>query len=210
VQGIIVIGNGGRRILGKDRRTVNIMEHGHEPRPSRPQNPPARPAPGLDVIDLSILAELAADGRITNAALAARVGIAESTCIHRVRALRQAGIISGIHARLNLTALGFPLQAVIKVRLGSHNRDHVRSFHGTLTAIPGVLTAFHVAGEDDYLLHTAVESPEALRDLVLEHINVHPAVRHTETHLVFEVLPGRGVLPAVAGSTDRRRAARPM
>jgi DNA-binding Lrp family transcriptional regulator len=170
------------------------MEYGGAPRPSRPQNPRARPAPALDAIDLSILAELAADGRITNAALAARVAIAESTCIHRVRALREAGVISGIHARLDLAALGFPLQAVIRVRLGSHNRDHVRSFHATLSEIPGVLAAFHDAGDDDYLLHAAVESPEALRDLILEHITIHPAVRHTETHLVFEVLPGKGVL----------------
>ncbi|NJC72423.1 Lrp/AsnC family transcriptional regulator [Planosporangium thailandense] len=202
------------------------MEQGYEPRGSRPQNPrpplhrpaPQRPqsrrgsptdaAPALDATDLSILAELAADGRITNAALASRVGIAESTCIHRVRALRDAGVIAGIHARLDLAALGYPLQAVIKVRLGSHNREHVRSFHATLTEIPGVLTAFHVAGEDDYLLHAAVESPEALRDLILEHINVHPAVRHTETHLVFELLAGKGVLPAVTGGADRGRAGR--
>lgn len=169
-----------------------------------PRNPRSRAAPPLDGTDLSILAELAADGRITNAALAARVGVAESTCIQRVRTLREAGVISGFHAQLDLAALGRPLQAVIKVRLGSHNRNHVHSFHATLTEIPGVLTAFHVAGEDDYLLHVAVESPEALRDLVLEHINIHPAVRHTETQLVFEVLPGMGVLPTPTGRTGRR------
>lgn len=202
------------------------MEHGREPGGPRPQNPhPSIPAPvaqrpqprrgatagaapALDATDLSILAELAADGRITNAALASRVGIAESTCIHRVRALREAGVIAGIHARVDLAALGYPLQAVIKVRLGSHNRAHVRSFHATLREIPGVLTAFHVAGDDDYLLHAAVESPEALRDLILEHITSHPAVRHTETHLVFELLTGRGVLPAGTGAADRGRAAR--
>ncbi|MGC9665902.1 Lrp/AsnC family transcriptional regulator [Planosporangium sp. 12N6] len=165
----------------------------------RPRNPQPGSAPGLDATDLAILAALAADGRITNAALAARVGVAESTCIHRVRALREAGVIAGIHAQVDLAALGYPLQAVVKVRLGSHNREHVRSFHATLRDIPGVLTAFHVAGDDDYLLHAAVESPEALRDLILEHITVHPAVRHTETHLVFEVLAGRGVLPAPGG-----------
>jgi DNA-binding Lrp family transcriptional regulator len=180
------------------------MEQSRESRALRPNNPQApQIPPGPDATDLSILAELATNGRITNAALAGRVGIAESTCIHRVRALREAGIISGIHAHLDLAALGFPLQAVIKVRLGSHNRDHVRSFHATLTEIPGVLAAFHVAGDDDYLLHAAVESPEALRDLILEHITVHPAVRHTETHLVFELLPGKGVLPAARGATRR-------
>lgn len=149
----------------------------------------------LDPVDRKILAELAADGRITNASLSARVGVAESTCIHRVRALREAGVITGVHADLDLAKLGLPLQAVVKVRLGSHNRDHVASFRATVAAVPGALRILHVAGEDDYLVHVAVESAEALRDLVLEHINVHPAVRHTETQLVFEAIPVPGVVP---------------
>jgi|GEM_PF-285552 len=149
----------------------------------------------LDGTDLAILAELTADGRLPNSTLAKRVGVAESTCIHRVRALHDSGVISGVHAQLRPASLGLPMQAVIKVRLGSHNRAHVHRFHATLDGIPGVLTAFHLAGDDDYLLHVAVSSAEALRDLVFEHITIHPAVRHTETHLVFEVITGMGSLP---------------
>ncbi|MGW0433396.1 Lrp/AsnC family transcriptional regulator [Micromonospora sp. NPDC003197] len=174
------------------------------PQPTRAGNPQPAPTVGLDDTDLAILTELAADGRLTNTALASRVGIAESTCVHRVRALRDSGVIAGFHAQLSLPALGYPLQAVIRVRLGSHNREHVRSFHAILTDIPGVLTAFHIAGADDYLVHVAVDSPEALRDLVLEHITVHPAVRQAETHLVFEVLAGRGVLPPPGPRNSRR------
>jgi DNA-binding Lrp family transcriptional regulator len=157
------------------------------------QKNPRMPAGGLDDIDLAILAELAANARITNAALAARIGVAESTSIKRLRALRAAGIITGFTAQLNLAALGYPIQAVIKVRMSSHNRDHVLKFHTALTKIPGVLTTFHVTGEDDYLVHVAVTSPEELRDLVLDHINVHRGIGHTETQLVFAVLPGAGV-----------------
>jgi len=160
--------------------------------PVTPQNP-RMPAGGLDDIDLAILAELAADARITNAALAARTGVAESTSIKRLRALRASGVVMGFTAQLNLAALGFPIQAVIKVRMSSHNRDRVLQFHAALAKIPGVLTAFHVAGEDDYLVHVAVGSPEELRDLVLNHINVHRGIGHTQTQLVFSVLPGAGV-----------------
>ncbi len=46
-------------------------------------------------------------------------------------------------------------------------------------------------------MHVAVASAEDLRDLVLEHINVHPVVRHTETQLVFEVIPGKALLGSV-------------
>jgi DNA-binding Lrp family transcriptional regulator len=160
-----------------------------------PRNPPRRLA--LDRVDVQIVTELILNGRLTNAALAQRVGVAESTCIHRVRALREAGVIRGFHADVDLGALGLPLQAVVKVRLGSHNRDHVNSFHAILSDIPGALRVLHVAGEDDYLVHVAVASAEDLRDLVLEHINVHPVVRHTETQLVFEVIPGKALLGSV-------------
>lgn len=204
LQGSTVTNKNNSRSLGINAIPVQILEVQMASRPLRPRNPQVTPAPVLDGTDLAILAELATDGRITNTALAARVGIAESTCINRVRALREAGVIVGFHAQVNLAALGKPLQAVIKIRLGSHNRDQVRAFNTILTGIPGVLTVFHVAGEDDYLLHVAVESPEALRDLVLEHIQIYPVVRHTETHLVFEVLPGRGVLPTPARRGTRR------
>ena len=156
--------------------------------------PPSVDPAALDALDRRLLTELAEDGRITNAALAKRLGIAESTCLLRVRALRERGVITGVHADIDLAALGYPIQAVIKVRLGSHNRDHVASFHQTLARVPGALRIFHVGGEDDYLIHVAVSSTTQLRDLVLEHLNVHPVVRHTETQLVFEEIPGVGVL----------------
>ena len=63
-----------------------------------------------------------------------------------------------------------------------------------LVAIPRVLQVFHVAGVDDFLVHVAVEDAAALRDIVLEHITVHPIVRATETQLVFELRDGSGML----------------
>ncbi|WP_197717305.1 Lrp/AsnC family transcriptional regulator [Glycomyces terrestris] len=150
----------------------------------------------LDGTDVAILAALAEDGRMTNAALAARAGVAESTCAYRLRALRDSGVLTGIRAHLSPEALGRPLHAIIKVRLGSHSRELVHTLYDRLTGLPGVLTVFHVGGDDDFLLHVAVAGPEALRDLILEHVTVHPMVRQTETQLVFEVREGRGVLPA--------------
>ncbi|WP_168915857.1 Lrp/AsnC family transcriptional regulator [Microcella flavibacter] len=154
----------------------------------------ARPTP-LDAVDMVLLAELESNARLTNAALAARAGIAESTCTQRLRALRAGGAIRRFRADVDPAALGLTMQAVIKVRLASHSRDQVHAFRELLPSIPNVLTIFHLAGADDYLLHVAVDSAVALRDLVLEHITVHPGVRHTETQLVFEVIDGAGLLP---------------
>jgi len=152
---------------------------------------------GLDEIDRRILRALAADGRLTNKAIAARLGIAESTCAYRMRGLRDAGVITGTKVQLALEALGCPIQAVVKIRLGSHDREHVNRLYEDLTQVPGVLQALHVAGEDDFHLHVAVESAQALRDLILEHVTVHRVVRQTQTQLVFEARDGVGILPAI-------------
>ena len=158
-----------------------------------PKTQPAARA-GLDETDLAILRALVRDAHLTNKALSARLGLAESTCAYRIRALRDRGVIRGTRVQLGLDILGFPIQAVIKVRLGSHDREHVNRLYASLTRVPGVLQALHVAGEDDFHLHVAVESPEALRDLVLEHITVHRVVRQAQTQLVFEARDGAGAL----------------
>ncbi|MGY6496822.1 MAG: Lrp/AsnC family transcriptional regulator [Microcella sp.] len=156
------------------------------------------PRSPLDAVDRALLAALDHNARLTNAALAQAAGIAESTCTQRMRALRERGIIRGFRADIDPAAVGRPMQAVIKVRLGSHDRDGVLAFHARLRRIPGVIRIFHVAGADDYLLHVAVSDAGALRDLVLEHITQHPGVVHTETQLVFDVMDGPGVVGAHA------------
>src|SRR4051812_49322256 len=90
------------------------------------------PNPQLDDTDLAILRELAADSSVSNKSLAGRLGLAESTCAYRVRALREGGVIAGDNVRLDLAALGYPIQAVIKVRLGSHGAEHVNALYDDL------------------------------------------------------------------------------
>ncbi|CAH0142451.1 DNA-binding transcriptional activator DecR [Microbacterium sp. Bi121] len=148
----------------------------------------------LDEIDLEILAALSTRADLTNKALAQRLGLAESTCAHRVRSLRDRGIIRDTRVRLDAAALGYPLEAIIKVRLANHTGEKVNALFDALVATPRVLQVFHVAGVDDFLVHVAVQDATALRDIVLEHITVHPVVRGTETQLVFELRDGRGVI----------------
>lgn len=144
----------------------------------------------LDRVDRTLVAALVADGRTPNVALAEQAGIAPSTCVSRVQSLRERGVLRGIHADVDLAAVGRPLQAMIAVRLRAHVREQVELFRRTAPQIPGVVSVFHVSGADDYLLHVAVADSDALRDFVLEHLTGHPAVGHTETSLIFEQLRG--------------------
>ena len=61
----------------------------------------------LDEIDFKILAEIQADGRITNVELAKRVGISPPPCLRRVRALEEEGYIHGYRGLLDARKLGF-------------------------------------------------------------------------------------------------------
>ncbi|MBQ3357955.1 MAG: Lrp/AsnC family transcriptional regulator [Microbacterium sp.] len=156
---------------------------------------PKPPGSPLDETDLALLAVLTREADITNKALAHRLNLAESTCAHRVRALRERGIIRDTRIRLDEASVGYPLQAIIKVRLANHTGPTVTALFDALASVPRVLQVFHVAGVDDFLVHVAVEDATALRDIVLEHITVHPVVRGTETQLVFELRDGAGLLP---------------
>ena len=98
----------------------------------------------LDGTDRAILAALMEDGRMTNAALAARIGVAESTCAYRVRALRESGVIASINARVDLPSVGRPIQAVIQVQLSSHSRVHINELLDRLVTLPGALRVVHL------------------------------------------------------------------
>lgn len=117
----------------------------------------------LDEVDHQILDALVEDARLPNNALAARVGIAPSTCSLRVRRLVSAGVIRGFHADLAPDALGLPIQAMIAVRMQPAARAAIGSVAPRLAALPGVLNVYFLAGADDFLIQVAAASPDDLR-----------------------------------------------
>jgi DNA-binding Lrp family transcriptional regulator len=158
-------------------------------RDARPTAPKDVLAP-LDDIDRRILRALAADARLPNNALAAQAGIAPSTCLGRVRALRERGAIRGYHADVDPAVLGRPLQAMIAVRLQSHARGHIADFTAKIAELPEVLNVFFLGGADDFLVHIAATSTENLRDFVVVNLSGNPDVALTETNLIFEHVRG--------------------
>jgi DNA-binding Lrp family transcriptional regulator len=156
-------------------------------RPLRPKD--VRP---LDEVDRAILAVLAADARISNKDLADRVGVAQSTCLGRVRALRADGVIRGFHADIDPRALGHGLQAMIAVRLQPSARSALNDSITSLSRRPEVLEVYFVAGANDFLVHVATASTDELRRFVGDVLNRDPAIAGTETNLIFEHVRARG------------------
>lgn len=146
----------------------------------------------LDRVDRALLAALSKNARISGATLAADIGVAESTISLRLRRLQGLGVIRSFGVDVDLLSLGVSLQALIAVRLVKHDRAEIDAFRAAVPTLPGVLSVFHMAGADDYLLHVAARDSEELRQFVLAHLTGHPAVAHTETNLIFEHATGDG------------------
>ena len=140
----------------------------------------------LDRTNRKIVRLLQKNARMSNKELARRVGVAESTCLERVRRLTTDGVFSGFHAEVDTPAVGIGLQAMIAVRLSKHARVSVDRFRTEVLDLPEVVTLYHVGGSNDYLVHVAVRGPEHLRDLALNTFTTRPEVEHIETSLVFE------------------------
>jgi DNA-binding Lrp family transcriptional regulator len=149
----------------------------------------------VDEVDRAIIALLVVDGRMPTSEVARRVGIPESTCAGRVRALIASGVIRGIHADVDLAALGRPMEAMIALRFTGHTRGPMDAFRDQIASVPGVIAAHHVSGGTDFLVHVSAASSDELRDLVLDHLTSLEGVAHAETSLIFERIPGTVPFP---------------
>lgn len=139
----------------------------------------------LDDVDRKILAELQANGRITNAELAERVGVAASTCIARVRSLVSRRVITGFTATVDPRMIGLDLQVLISVTVRSGARQLITEMSDQLKALPEVTQLFFLGGVEDFIIHLAARDSDHVRDFVTEHLSAHPAVSSTRTSIVF-------------------------
>lgn len=139
----------------------------------------------LDDVDRKIVEELQSNGRITNAELAERVGVAASTCIARVRSLVARRIITGFTASVDPRAMGLGLQVLISVTVRSGARQRISEMSDALRALPEVMQLFFLGGVEDFIIHLAARDSDHVRDFVMEHLSAHPAVSATRTSIVF-------------------------
>ena len=139
----------------------------------------------LDTKDVRIIRLLRKNARMSNKELAAKTGLAQSSCLERVRRLRMARVLTGYHADVDPDPLGIGLQAMVAVRLSRHARADVEAFERHLDTVTEVVTIFHVAGANDYLVHVAVRDSAHLRELALSAFTERPEVDHIETQLIF-------------------------
>lgn len=149
----------------------------------------------LDRIDRELVVALQKNARTSNKDLAELVGLAPSTCLERLRRLRDRGVLRGFHAEVDLGLLGRRTEAMLAVRLRAHDRAPISSFYNHVVNLPESVAVMHVSGGTDYLIHVAVRDTEHLRILVLDEITARQEVEHVETQLIFEHVRKRAIEP---------------
>jgi DNA-binding Lrp family transcriptional regulator len=140
---------------------------------------------GLDSIDLKLLAELQADGRMTNVDLAGKVGITAPPCLRRVRALEKAGYIRGYHADLDPGMLGYEVMAFAFVGLSSQAESDLRAFEQEVQQWPQVRSCFMLSGEVDFVLRCVARNLAEFRTFVTEKLTAAKNVASVKTALAI-------------------------
>ncbi|HCK83452.1 MAG TPA: ArsR family transcriptional regulator [Hyphomonadaceae bacterium] len=117
----------------------------------------------LDAVDELILEALQQDGRLTNKALAARVGLSPPACLERVRRLEQGGVIIGYRAIVDPKAIGAHFEGWAEISLCDQTAETLARFQSLLTSTPAIVSAYQVAGPHDFMLRFLAPSIEAWR-----------------------------------------------
>jgi len=151
----------------------------------------------MDEKDLQIVSFLQQDGRISNAEIARRLGLAASAVLERIRKLEERGVIQGYTARLDPRKLGRGLLAFILVR--SNDRPSDINVARELAALPEVLEVHHIAGEDCYLIKVRVADTDGLAQLMREKFGPIESIKNTRSTIVLQTLKETTELPIDLG-----------
>jgi DNA-binding Lrp family transcriptional regulator len=157
----------------------------------------ARVPARLDAIDRHILRELQEDGRITNVELARRIGISAPPCLRRVRALEQAGYITGYRALLNPKLLGYEVTVFALVHLSSQADADLKQFEEFVRHKPMVRECWMLSGEVDFILKCVAPDLNTFQNFVAE-LTAAPQVRNVKTSLTLRNCKDAALVPMEA------------
>ncbi len=148
----------------------------------------------LDLIDVRLLEELQTDADRPNVELARIVGLSPAATLHRVRRLKESGIVRNITAGLDAAEAGFPLQVYVAVTLQRHGETAHRRFAEAIRAMPEVISADWVTGETDAMLLVVAREVAQLQR-VLVRLSTRGGAARVMTLLRLEELKPPSPLP---------------
>lgn len=140
----------------------------------------------LDQVDFDILEALQEDARISNKELAQICGVSQSTCLERVRRLKDHRVLNRFHAEVDRGAMGIGVEALISIRLRQHANVDFDQVFKEIGQLEEVVSVYLLAGAIDILVHVAVRDVKQLRGLVVDTFNVRNEIAQLETSLIYQ------------------------
>lgn len=157
----------------------------------------------LDASDHRILDTLQKDGRLSNIALAERIGLSPTPCLRRVRRLEAEGYIEGYGARIHRRAVGLGLTAFVNIAIQDHADHNAALFEEALRSRPEVVACHIVTGPADFLLEVVVPDLEAYSEFVLSTLLKLPGVKDVRSSFAMKTVKAPSILPlALAQDSD--------
>ncbi|OYX63984.1 MAG: ArsR family transcriptional regulator [Sphingomonadales bacterium 32-64-17] len=149
----------------------------------------------LDAIDRKLLAELQAEGRVTNVDLASRVGLTAPPCLRRVRALEEEGVIRGYHADLDPSKLGYAITVFAMVSLRSQAEEDLRGFEEHMRSLPEVRECHMLNGEIDFILKIVSHDLQSFQEFLTSKLTPAPNVASVKTSLTIRTAKNEPGVP---------------
>jgi Lrp/AsnC family transcriptional regulator, leucine-responsive regulatory protein len=148
-----------------------------------------------DRVDRAIVATLQRDGRMANVDLAEAVSLSPSACLRRVRALEEAGIITGYRAEVSRLQAGLGLTVFIGLKVDGHSQETSSRIEQALQSIPAVVACYVVSGSHDFLVEAAVPDLASYEQVLLGQILTIPSVVEAQSTFAIRTVLSRGPLP---------------
>ena len=149
----------------------------------------------IDRFDRLILEALQDDGRISNVQLAGRIGLSESACLRRVRALEDSGMIRGYVALVNQNEAGLPGNVFVQIGLHREVESELAAFEDAVIAIPEVMECYLMSGEFDYLLRVVVADMADFERIHKTELTRLPGVARVNSSFAIRTVQRKTELP---------------
>tara|TARA_B100001057_G_scaffold13732_2_gene13010 strand:- start:23067 stop:23531 length:465 start_codon:yes stop_codon:yes gene_type:complete len=149
----------------------------------------------IDRTDKKILEILQKNAKITNSKLSHEIGLSPAPTLERVRKLEARGIISGYHAKLNMSKVGLGVSTFVMVSLKGHNKKNIDSFLDKIKDVENIVECHHITGSGDFILRIVAEDIESYQELMLDKVSEIEVTDSLQSMVILSTFKDNKVIP---------------
>ncbi|MEJ5999608.1 Lrp/AsnC family transcriptional regulator [Paucibacter soli] len=165
---------------------------------SKPAVLPDEPASQGDSLDrwhIAILAELQRDARLSNAELAARIGLSAAPTWRRVRWLEEQGFITGYRAEIDRRKVGLGVLAFVRLDADRNNGASTKPLEDAIRELPEVISCHYISGAGTFELQVLATDLDAFSRFTIDTLLNLPNVKDVHTSFSLGEVKAGGMTP---------------